>query len=144
MSCSMAHWPSVVLMLLPTQYFVLQRGNLGISELSILIGTSQVNLSKLLFCMMPHKSATLETLKILSMHGFWMGKGLFWQDCNLILESVGFILLSSFSCLRIWMKSQYWVRGETHTIKCEIWVYLGVQRYKQWNVCWDKILFPML
>lgn len=61
MSCGTAHWPSVVLMLLPTQYFVLQRGN-PICKSSILIGTSQypilVNLSKLLFCMMPQVSYT--------------------------------------------------------------------------------------
>lgn len=31
MSCGMAHWPSVVLMLLSTQYFVLQRRNPGTS-----------------------------------------------------------------------------------------------------------------
>lgn len=78
----MAHWLSVVLMLLPTQYFCLTKGkswHLRIIHSLWYFSGSHLGKSTQITILhdAKYKSSMLETLKILSMRGFWMGKGIF-------------------------------------------------------------------
>lgn len=120
MYCTAAALSAMVLMLLPTA--VLHRETPAVQKLSILMRISQdpilVPLPKLLVCMIPQVSCTGDTsqniipyhiisilyLRVLDICVPWIGEG-FLARLRLGFGKCVFILLSSFGCLRVQMKS---------------------------------------